>query len=125
MRLIALLLIMLSTVYSQDSYAHGDDKHTHFTREQVAWQKISQGALLIDTRTASEHSEKSLSSAINIPYQDIVEKFKLLEIRKDRDVVFYDRSGNRSGKAIINLRKAGYTNLHNGGGIDALLTAKP
>jgi len=105
-------------------FAHGGDDHKHLTREQVAWEKSAQGALVIDVRTAKEYGEENIKRAINIPYKQIVTQFKSLEIRKDRQIVLYCRSGNRAGKAIMMLRKAGYTNLHNAGGISAFLAAK-
>jgi len=125
MKKVNVLLIFLTTIFSQYSYAHGGNAHSHSTREQVAWEKIKAGALIVDTRTASEYNEKSLPNAINIPYQNIVMAFKSREIPKDRVVVFYDRSGNRSAKALFSLRVHGYKNLHNGGGLEALLKAKP
>jgi len=125
MKKINVLLLLLTAIFSQYSNAHGGSEHSHSTREQVAWEKIKDGALIIDTRTTKEYTEKSLTNAINIPYQNIVAAFKSRQIPKDRSVVFYDRSGNRSAKALLSLRVHGYTNLHNGGGLEALLTAKP
>lgn len=117
--------MLLTSLIPPLSHAHGGEDHKHLTREQVAWQKSAQGALIIDVRTPQEYAQQHVVNAINIPYKKIVKQFNALEIRKDRTVVLYCRSGNRSGKAIMSLRKAGYTNLHNGGGIDALLAAKP
>lgn len=124
MKTLQTFLILITVFISTLSFAHGGKEHSHQSREQVAWTKISQGALVIDVRTTKEYSGQSLTNALHIPYQDIVKQFKALEIRKDRHVVFYCHSGNRAGKAIISLRKAGYSNLHNGGGIQDLLDAK-
>ena len=104
--------------------AHGGNDHTHYTREQIAWQKINQGALLIDVRTLAEFNESHLDDALHMPYKTIVKSLAEKNISKDTNIVLYCRSGNRAGKAIKMMRKAGYVNLHNGGGINALQTSQ-
>jgi len=121
---IKLLLAGLALIASSAAFGHGDEKHSHQTREQVAWQQIDHGALIIDARTAQEYAQGHLSGAINIPFDVIVAQFDTLEIRKDRKVVLYCRSGNRSGKALASLKQAGYSNLHNGGGFTGLMKVK-
>jgi len=124
MKIFFSLLILTTSLFSSIVFAHGGEDHKHLTREQVAWEKSAQGALVIDVRTAQEYGEENIKYALNIPYKQIVKQFKSLEIRKDRPVVLYCRSGNRAGKAIMMLRKAGYTNLNNAGGITAFIAAK-
>ena len=46
-------------------------------------------------------------------------------IDKDQLIVLYCRSGNRSGQTEAHLQAAGFTNLHNGGGLNEMLAAKP
>lgn len=91
------------------------------SREHIAWKNIEQGALIIDARTAKEYAGGHISGAINIPFDIVVKQFEALRIAKDRQVVLYCRSGNRSGKALASLEKAGYSNLHNGGGFNGLM----
>ena len=95
------------------------------SRENKAWELIQQGALVIDVRTTREYAAGHLSQALHIPYQQIAERFAQLEVRKERPVVLYCRSGNRSGKAEKMLLDAGYTQLHNGGGYEALTKIAP
>ena len=118
------LLASCVLLLSSAAFAHGDEEHSHQTREQVAWQQMDHGALIIDARTAQEYAQGHIDGAINIPFDVAVTQFEALEIRKDRKVVLYCRSGNRSGKALVSLKKAGYTNLHNGGGFNGLIKAK-
>tara|TARA_R110002167_G_scaffold17777_15_gene67574 strand:+ start:1030 stop:1398 length:369 start_codon:yes stop_codon:yes gene_type:complete len=91
------------------------------SREQIAWKLIEQGALVIDVRTTEEYATSHLANALHIPYQAIEKQFTLLEIRKDRPVVLYCRSGNRAGIAYKTLEDSGYTALHNGGGLEGLI----
>jgi len=94
-------------------------------RSDTAWQMVKEGALVIDVRTDQEYVSGHLEDAILIPHPRVVDLFAKLEIRKDRRVVLYCRSGNRAGIAEAALRKAGYTRLFNGGGYTTLINDKP
>lgn len=119
-----LMLFFIVTLFINTSVsAHGGDDHTHYTREQVAWQKLNNGALLVDVRTAAEFKENHLDKALHIPYKEVIQTLKIKNISKEFPIVLYCRSGNRAGKAVKMLVKAGYSNVHNGGGISALKSA--
>ncbi len=90
-----------------------------------AWERIDNGALLIDVRTPAEYAEGHLAGAINIPYQDIVNGIAQKNITLDADIVLYCRSGNRSGKAQKSLADFGYQNALNAGAYEQLLERKP
>ncbi|KEA62134.1 Phage shock protein E [Marinobacterium lacunae] len=94
-------------------------------REDTGWEKIANGALLVDVRTEQEYASGHLDGALLIPYQQIVEQFAARDIPKDQPVVLYCRSGNRAGIAEAALREAGYTQLFNAGGFEALAQSKP
>ncbi len=113
MRFISCSMLLLSLLVSGFTVAE--------SRESVAWKMIDQGALLIDVRTDREYVGGHLVDAILIPHQRIMNQFARLEIRKDRRIVLYCRSGRRAEIAETALRKAGYTNLFNGGGYTALI----
>ncbi|MGS0827548.1 rhodanese-like domain-containing protein [Shewanella sp. 0m-8] len=108
---LSLLLIMFSTLTMA---ADQDPK--------VTWQKIEAGALVVDVRTPEEFAQGHLPNAINIPYQQIDSAFAKQQIAKDRSVVVYCRSGNRSGIANKMLVGEGYTNVYNGGGYQMLMS---
>ncbi|MGB1298493.1 MAG: rhodanese-like domain-containing protein [Psychrobium sp.] len=124
MKLRNLFGLCLSLLFSSAIFAHGGDDHKHETREQIAWQLIDNQALLIDVRTDEEFQKSHLKSALHIPYKKIVNALAEKGIAKDRQIVLYCRSGNRAGKAIKFLRKAGFTKVHNGGGLKALQATK-
>ncbi|WP_432695692.1 rhodanese-like domain-containing protein [Marinobacterium sp. YM272] len=93
--------------------------------EDAGWQKIADGALLVDVRTEQEYNSGHLEGAQLIPYQQVVQQFAARGIPKDQPVVLYCRSGNRAGIAEAALREAGYTRLFNAGGYQALAASKP
>ncbi len=87
-------------------------------RAEQGWQLIEQGAMIVDVRTPQEFSQGHLNNAVNFPLSNLDKHFKGIE--KDKEIVLYCRSGNRSGKAYQYLQSQGFTNLHNAGGLEEL-----
>jgi phage shock protein E len=92
-------------------------------RATEAWQRIKDGAMVVDVRTPSEYESGHVDNAINIPLSTVADGFK--NIDKKTSIVLYCRSGSRSGQALSTLDKKGFTNLFNGGGVSEMLAAKP
>lgn len=75
-------------------------------------------ALLIDVREPDEWQEGHVAGARHIPLGDL--PARLAEVPRDRDVLLFCRSGNRSGRATALLRERGYERALNvAGGIAA------
>ena len=68
---------------------------------------VESGARLVDVRTPEEFAAAHIPGAVNIPVQDLERRMEELE-PKDRPVVVYCQTGNRSGRAAGMLRNAGY-----------------
>ena len=92
---------------------------------EEAWERVQNGALLVDVRTPAEYSEGHLTGAINIPFQDIVEGLAQKRVSLNENIVLYCRSGNRSGKAQKALENVGYQSALNAGGYEQLLEKQP
>jgi len=90
-----------------------------------AWPMIEQGALLIDVRTPQEFTQGHIDGAINIPWEETSALVSAIGSDKQRSVVVYCRSGNRSGKAKVVLEKQGYTDIFNATGYKSLKQTKP
>ncbi|PJF47861.1 MAG: hypothetical protein CUN48_06370 [Candidatus Thermofonsia Clade 3 bacterium] len=71
--------------------------------------------VLIDVRTAEEFKSGHIPGAINIDVQVLAQR--LQDIPRDRAVVLYCRSGNRSSYAAHILQRAGYAEVYDLGGI--------
>ena len=75
-------------------------------------------AVLLDVRTPQEYSEGHIPCSENVPLQEIERVENVIE-RKDTPLFVYCRSGSRSRLAQDALRRMGYTNVKNIGGIGA------
>lgn len=76
--------------------------------------------LLLDVREINEYREGHLRDAKHIPLGQLGGKIDQLKSWKDKPVIIYCRTGNRSGVACNLLAKQGFTRLYNlAGGIMA------
>ncbi len=84
-----------------------------------AKEHIDAGALLIDVREPEEHAQARIRGSVLMPMSEL--RQRLREIPRDREVIFYCRSGNRSGQVVEYLSdQLGYENVINlAGGIIA------
>lgn len=71
----------------------------------------------IDVRSAPEHFIDHIDGDIRISYSDVAEKIPQLYPDKDTEIHFYCRAGVRAGKALEQLKQAGYANVFNAGSI--------
>ncbi|MBL8966543.1 MAG: rhodanese-like domain-containing protein [Spirochaetaceae bacterium] len=76
----------------------------------------SSGILLLDVRTAEEFAAGRIPGALLHPYDGIETSFR--EPDKSRPIVVYCRSGRRSAIAAESLRRMGYSNVSDFGGLD-------
>jgi rhodanese-related sulfurtransferase len=72
--------------------------------------------VLIDVRTIQEMAQASIKTGKAMPLNTLPARIN--EIPKDEQVVFYCRTGARSGQACMYLSQYGYDNVYNlSGGI--------
>ena len=75
-------------------------------------------AVLLDVRTSQEYREGHIPDSINVPLQKLAEVKNVIR-DTELPVYAYCYSGARSRQATELLRKMGYTNVKNIGGIAA------
>jgi phage shock protein E len=78
---------------------------------------IAAGAKIIDVRTPGEFAEEAFPGAVNIPLNTVADKLDELGA-KDKPIGLYCASGARSAAAARVLKKAGFTDVVNAGGLD-------
>lgn len=79
---------------------------------------IEKGAILVDVRTKEEYDSNHIDKAINIPLDDIDDEIKSKIPEKDKEIIVYCQSGNRSNMARNKLKKLGYINVYDLGSIN-------
>jgi len=72
----------------------------------------------VDVRSAGEFNMEHVNGALNIPLDQFQNRYHEIEGLGDIPVVFYCRSGNRSGQAVGYLRQLGIDNIYNGGALE-------
>ena len=73
--------------------------------------------IILDVRTLEEYTQGHIPNAICIPNETIDENVVNKLPDKNQLILVYCRSGNRSKQAAEKLKKLGYTNLIEFGGI--------
>jgi phage shock protein E len=80
--------------------------------------KLPGNAVLLDVRQADEFNAGHIDGAVLVPHDTIAEKIGTVAPDKDTPVYVYCRSGRRSAMAVEAMRKLGYINLTDLGGMD-------
>ncbi len=69
--------------------------------------------LILDVRTEAEFALGHLAGAVNIPHFDIEERYKELDVDKNKQIITICTMGGRSRLAADSLSKLGFTNIYN------------
>ncbi len=83
-------------------------------------QNPPQGLTIVDVRTPAEFREGHLAGAVNMDFFGASFDSQILSLPKDKPILLYCRTGNRSAGAYDSMQKEGLTNiLHMNEGITA------
>jgi len=64
--------------------------------------------VLLDVRQPEEHAEEHIQNSILIPLGELEERIDELDAYRDREIIVYCRSGNRSANACMFLQMLGF-----------------
>lgn len=113
-------ILILGTACSNDSASNGDSPVKTMTGEQLEKQndgKKKDEVLIIDVRANDEYKEGHIPHAINIALEDVENRLDEIADFKDKPVILYCNTGNRSGKAADILVENGFINVTNAEGV--------
>lgn len=82
--------------------------------EGAQW--VAEGAALVDVRTPAEFARGHVDGAVNIPVQELEDRWE--ELDPKRPVVVYCQAGVRAARAQQILTGHGFERVLNGGGIN-------
>lgn len=83
-------------------------------------QALQAGAVIVDVRTPHEFDQGKIPGSINIPVDRISTQIDRIK-NMNKPVIVCCASGMRAGLAKSMLKKAGLSDVHNGGGWQSLL----
>jgi rhodanese-related sulfurtransferase len=90
----------------------------HYSPVELAEKlKKDKNAVLLDVRTPMERKQDYIKGSFHIPLYDITSEQKELLKFKDKEIICYCRTGNRSLIAASKLCKLGYNSANLKGGI--------
>lgn len=90
----------------------------HNINEKVEEFRKTENAVLLDVRTEAEYSQGHIPHSINVDVDRIEDAVSVIS-DKNTPVFVYCHGGARSGYAVNALRKMGYSNAVNIGGISS------
>jgi rhodanese-related sulfurtransferase len=90
-------------------------------KEAISLLKKDNNITVLDVRTNREYNNKHLKNAIHIPVQVLSKELDKLENDKNKRILVYCKSGNRSITASRILEKNGFTPINVNGGIIQLI----
>jgi len=81
--------------------------------------KSSRNSILLDVRTNQERKERMIKGSYHIPLHEIGSRINELNKFKDKEIICYCRTGNRSVSAASKLKKNGFNSANMRGGINS------
>ena len=106
--IIAIIILSLGGLFFVTQNKPNNTNGTTQLTFQTVQSDVTNGAELIDVRTAEEYRAGHIAGSVNLSLQEI-QAGKMPTIAKDKTVYVYCHSGNRSGQATAILKNAGYT----------------
>ena len=113
-----LLVILLLAGCAETTGGENDATYRQITMSEAVEMMASESDyIILDVRRPDEFSAGHIPNAVNIPNESIgADEIDVLP-DKDRLILVYCRSGNRSKQASEKLVRLGYTNIVEFGGI--------
>jgi rhodanese-related sulfurtransferase len=88
-----------------------------YTPRQVAGLISDDSVILLDVRTTQERSQQHIKGSLHIPLNELLDRLKVLEQYRGKEIICYCRSGSRSISAAAMLQKQGFRAVNMRGGI--------
>ena len=90
---------------------------THYSAVEVRNKLKQENILLLDVRTDTERRAQSIKGSLHIPSGQLRSRISELEKYKNKEIICYCRSGNRSLNSASLLKKRGFNSANMKGGI--------
>lgn len=116
-RLVIVFLIVILLSGCTATKEENKIMYNKITAEEAKEMIDTQEVIILDVRTQEEFKEKHIEGALLIPDYELANVAKSKLPDKNKKILVYCRSGNRSKSAARLLIDMGYTNVYDFGGI--------
>jgi phage shock protein E len=90
----------------------------HYSAAEVAEKlKSGQDIVLLDVRTKQEREHGSIPGSLHVPLHSLLTRIGELEQHRQREIICYCQTGNRSLSAAAKLKRRGFSVANVRGGI--------
>jgi rhodanese-related sulfurtransferase len=110
-----LLVVVIGGVYIRRFLLIRSVKH--YSPSEVSELMKRGNVVLLDVRTNDERAISNIKGSIHIPLNQLGRRMDELKRHKDKEIVCYCQTGNRSLTAAARMEKAGFTVANLKGGI--------
>jgi thioredoxin len=93
--------------------SEGESKYAELTAPEAKAFIEKENPLILDVRTPAEYYSGHIPGAVLIPLQQLADRLSEIENHKEKDILIYCRSGNRSTVAAEILNRDGFKKTHN------------
>lgn len=111
---VLIALIIFSTIRK----ALNKRKIKHYNAEEINNKLKNRSILLLDVRTDAERRARNIKGSLHIPLNQLNKRTEELMKYKNKEIVCYCRSGNRSLSAALLLQKQGFNVANLSGGLN-------
>lgn len=119
MKKLILILIILCICGCANHKQVDNNTYNHsITSEEVFQLVDSKDVIIVDVRESYEYRNGHIKNAYNIPLSKL-DSIGDFGFSKDKKIIVYCQSGNRSKMALEKLLDMGYTNVFDMGGIQS------
>jgi phage shock protein E len=117
------IILLLALNYACTAPVHKTTEVKQISPSDFSQKDLKQKAVVIDVRTPEEYANGHVTGAINSDYRNGEFEEQLKNWDKNKSYYLYCASGNRSSKAAILLKDAGFKNIFDLGAYSALKEA--
>lgn len=111
---VLIALIIFSTVRKELNKR----KIKHYNSNEINNKLKKRSIILLDVRTDAERKARNIKGSFHIPLNQLNKRAEELRKFKDKEIVCYCRSGNRSLTAALLLHKQGFNAANLRGGLN-------
>lgn len=105
-------------LFSMIRKAMNNRKVKHYNAEEINNKLKNRSILLLDVRTNEERKTGNIKGSLHIPLNQLSNRAEELKKYKDKEIICYCRSGNRSLSAALLLQKQGFNVANLSGGMN-------